>query len=322
MVILTRRIARLRSNANLSLILFAVAIAALSIVGSASAEKGRVLGGYRFVPSTRVQDPFITSYFRNATGLSIASDVDVPILIIDTDTLLSLSGDLLFVGASFEYQHAVGERVAVGITAGGLSRVGTSGESIISQGVSALFSTDLKSTIELWRGEDVLLSGLVGLGFGNVLVIDLVQFAEDIINNGPENASILTMEDGVTVDGGVAAAWALNHWAGLTALGQIGYSNIGSQTDELLWRLAATGTVDFGQNDKAPIGLLLWLDVDRLGPKTIAGGTANAAGIGVFYTGREDLNLGVEIGWSRFRQLTRDITINPVNFAITLRYYF
>lgn len=304
------------------IVFFAVIIATLVMATGVIAEKGRVLGDYRFIPSTRVQDPFITTHFRNATDLSVASDVVVPLLIIDADTLLALSGNLLFIAASFEYQHAFHDRVAVSIDAGGLSRVGTSGESILSQGVSALFSTDFRSTIELWRGKNLLLSGLVGVGFGQVLVIDLVKFAEEIITVGPEKASILSLEDGLTVDGGAAAAWALNHWAGVTALGQVGYSKIGAQTDDVLWRLAATGSVDFGQNDKVPVGLLLWLDVDHLGPKSISGGVSRSLGLGVFYTGREDLNLGLEMSWSRFKQITRDITINPVNFALTLRYYF
>ncbi len=51
---------------------------------SALGVEGRTLGGYRFIPASRIQDPFITTYFGNVTGGSVASDIDVPILILET----------------------------------------------------------------------------------------------------------------------------------------------------------------------------------------------------------------------------------------------
>jgi hypothetical protein len=305
--------------------LFLMGVALVLIPGPSMGAEGRTLGGYRFIPASKVEDPFITHHFRNSTGVSIASNVDVPIIIINTtppDTLLSLNGNLLFVGANFGYQHVVHPRVAVHVFAGALSRIGTSGQALLSQGVTALTSSGLGTTVELWRNERVLLSGLLNVGHGQALVVNLVKFAEDVIESGPENASILTTDEGGTIDGGLALAWAPNPWSGVTAFGQIGYSRIETRDDDLLWRLAGTGSVDFGQRDQAPVGLLLTVDIDRLKPKSVAGGTAVAIGGGIFYTGREDINLGLEIHWMRFTQFARDVTIHPMSFDLVLRYYF
>jgi hypothetical protein len=200
--------------------------------------------------------------------------------------------------------------------------VGTSGEALLAQGVSALMDVGLGTTVELWRNRRVLLSGLVDLNFGNALFIDLVKFAEDVVEVGPEDASILTTDNGATASGGLGAAWAPNGWSGITVIGQVGYSKIETREDDILWRLAGSGSIDFGQNDKTPVGLLLTFDVDRLRPKSVAGGTAVGIGFGIFYTGHEDLNLGIEGEWSHFPQLARDITINPVSYDLVLRYYF
>ena len=56
----------------------------LWLVPAASlAQEGRTLGGYRFIPVSFVADPFITRHFRNATGIATASNVDIPIIIIE-----------------------------------------------------------------------------------------------------------------------------------------------------------------------------------------------------------------------------------------------
>jgi hypothetical protein len=180
----------------------------------------------------------------------------------------------------------------------------------------------LGTTIELWRDERVLFSGLVDVGFGNVLLVDLVKFAEDIIAVGPENASILTTDQGASVNAGVAAAWALNHFSGVTVLGELGYSDLKTRTEDLLWRIGGTGSIDFGQRDGAPVGLLVAVDIDHMKAQAARLGTAGTIGLGAFYTGREDLNIGVEAAWSRLPLETRDVTVNPMSFALVLRYFF
>ena len=43
---------------------------------------------------------------------------------------------------------------------------------------------------------------------------------------------------------------------------------------------------------------------------------------GVYYTGREDLNLGLDIRWTHLPLENWDISIYPITFGIALRYYF
>ncbi len=217
--------------------LFVIGIAFVLRPDASVAAEGRTLGGYRFIPASTIEDPFVTHYFRNSTGVSIASNVDVPIIVIEgppPDTLLSLDGNLLFIGVTFGYQHVVHPRVAVHVLADVISRLGTSGQALLSQGVTALTAGGLGTTVELWRSERVLLSGLLDVGYGQALAVDLVQFANDIIAGDIENASILVTDKGGTIDGGLAFAWAPNPWSGVTAVGQIGYSEIETRSDDVL----------------------------------------------------------------------------------------
>jgi len=291
----------------------------------ASAETGRTLGDYRFIPVTKIEDPFITTHFRSFTGISFASDVNFPIIVIPDnppDTLLALSGDFLFVVANFDYQHAVHPRVAIHIMGGGASRVGINSEALLSQGVTALTSFQVGAAVELWRNNRVLLTGAVDVGFAEGVVIDFVQYVQDILIGDYLNASIVKEESGGTADASLRAAWALNQWAGILALGQVGYADIGSLSDDTRWRFAANGSVDFGQRGDYPIGVQLSFDVDRLRPQTADVTTAVGIGFGVYYTGREDLNLGLEMEWSRWPLQGWDTVAYPMSYGLALRYYF
>jgi hypothetical protein len=289
------------------------------------AEEGRVLGGYRFIPSATIPDPFITTHFRNTTGLASASNVDIPLLVLEgppPDTLFSLEGNFLFVTASAEYQHAVHKKVAVRVAGGGASRVGTSGEALLSQGVTATFGGTVGTTIELWRDDAMLLSGEADLGFGNTLLIDILKFAEDVIDKGIRDASILNKETGVKATAGLRYAWAFNHWSGITAIGSAGYTNADARGQRTLWRIGATYSADFGQRGNKPIGLLAYLGADRSSQRVLQADAILEIGLGVYYTGHEDFNIGVEFQGSRMPLQNWDIVVYPSTFTLALHYYF
>ncbi len=289
------------------------------------AEKGRTLGGYRFVPVSNVLDPFIVTSFDSYTGIATASDVEFPIIVIPTeppDTLLALNGNFLFVVAHFTFSYAIHPRLMLSIDGGGASRIGTSGQALISQGVTALKTVGVGATVELWRNDRFLVSGILDFGFVDGIVIDFIKFVDEIIGGNVENPSIISVVDGGTVDGGFSAALALNEWAGITGTGQIGAADVEGISDELRWRFTAAGSVDFGQRGNAPVGLALAFDADRLKPGTMGTTTSVGFGLGVYYTGREDLNLGIEIRGSRLPLQNWDTVAYPMSYGLALAYFF
>jgi hypothetical protein len=309
----------------LSIIAWCVLVGALAIPGPAMAEKGRTLGGYRFVPMSNIKDPFIVTRFDSYTGIATASDVEFPVIVIPTeppDTLLSLNGNFLFVVAQFNFSYAVHPRVMLSLDAGGASRVGTSGQALISQGVTALKVVGVGAVVELWRNDRFLVSGMLDVGFADGIVIDFIQFVEEILDGNVENPSIINEIDGGTVDGGFSAALALNEWAGITGTGQIGAADVEGISDELRWRVTVAGSVDFGQRGNAPVSLALEFDADRLKPGTMGTSTSVGLGLGVYYTGREDLNLGVEIRGSRLPLQNWDTVAYPKSYGLAVIYFF
>ena len=316
-----------QKTASLAAGCLVVCVMFLSLIspGTARAETGRTLGGYRFIPSPVVEDPFITTHFRSFTGLMIALDVTFPILVIDDvppDTLLALNGNFVFVVADFEYQHAVHPRVALFIEGQGASRVGTTGQALLSQGVTVITGGRAGAVVELWRGDNILLSGSAAGGYATTFLVDFVGFAEDVLAGNIENASIIGGIEGGTIDGGLIGAWAVNEWSGINAVGQIGYYGGQFKTVDTRWRLAASGSVDFGQRGGTPVGLQLSFDVDRLVPQVTGNDPAFSIAGGVYYTGRDDFTLGLDVRWTKLPLEDWDFDLAPISFGIALRYYF
>jgi hypothetical protein len=306
---------------------FVAAALLMSVIPTAApAETGRTLGDYRFVPVQGTDAPFITTHFRNYTGLAWASNLELPLLIIDTeppDTLISLSGNFVFVVAQFEFQKAVHPRVAIKLAGGGLARVGTSASALLSQGVTTLIDARLGGLFELWRNDTVLLSAFADVGYVDGLAIDFVQFTEDVIDGNYENASLVVTGAGGVVIGGLRTAWALNSWSGIIAYGQAGYYNVeGFAVEDASWRLGGAASVDFGQRGNAPVGLSFNVDADKLTPQAFEGETAVAIGAGVHYTGREDLNLGIEMHVNRLPLAEWDEIAYPVSVGLAFNYFF
>ena len=290
----------------------------------AGASPDRTLEDYRFIPLSTVGEPFVTTHFANSTGIATASNVEIPVILETTppDTLFSVGGNVMFITLDFTYQHALTPRLAARVKGGGVSRIGTSGQSILSQGVSALTDFEVGVLYETWRSDDKLVSVFGDLEWGKTLRVDLVQFAEDVISGGIRNASVLFAESAMTYTGGVRFAWATSRWTGISAEGVLGGTTVDREDESVLWRVAASHSWDFHQKGSRPVGLALSVALDQQRTLGIGSDTAVDVGLGVFYTGREDLNLGAELNWVRLPQVTEDIVIYPFGFALALRYYF
>ncbi len=65
-----------------------------------------ILDGHRFIPTSTVPDPFVTSYLRSNTGFGLLLDANIPVLTA-ADTVAVLQGDIAFAVLGFEYQQAI-----------------------------------------------------------------------------------------------------------------------------------------------------------------------------------------------------------------------
>lgn len=284
----------------------------------------RTLNGYRFPPPSGLGEPFLTNHFSMSTQVSHVPDVDIAVLEIGTtppDTLFELSGDLLYVGATIGYQRRIHPRWAVRAGIGGGSRVGSNSQAILAQGVRATTAGELGVAWQGWRHETWLMTldvrGIGGTGIGVDLVRWITQFVEK-----STAAGLVSSEHILGGDAGVNLAWAPVAWAGATALGRVGISNGGSRDRQALWKAGVAGSVDWRRRGGPSVGNRLSLEFDRLSLDRSSTGTDFGISFGTYYTGQENVSIGLELGWRRTRILPRDILVHPLSATVTVRNYF
>lgn len=283
-----------------------------------SEQSARTVGTYRFLTTATVPDPFITSHFTSSVGVGMAGKVEIPLVIINEDTL-SLSGDLLFALLAFGYQGAASERVGLRVYGNGSTRVGTGAESIISQGVNAITRFGAGTTVMLTKSESLQLSAVADMVFGNLITVDLIQFAQDIADGNIKNASLLQSDDGVLLSTGVRGAYAFNGWMGLVANLEVGYLN-SVRKENWGTRLGAAFSADLGQKGSIPLGLQATVELDNMSIGT-EGTTVSTYGGSAYYTGRDDFLLGVEMNILHIPSKD-SVTINAGSFQIVTKYFF
>ena len=97
----------------------------------------RCLNGFRFVPSSVVDEPFINTSFENATGGGMALNLNVPVRNLSGEVRDSLTGNIGFFLLDFEYQKQVAKWLGLRVGLNGIGRLGTSLEALVASGMSA-----------------------------------------------------------------------------------------------------------------------------------------------------------------------------------------
>jgi len=283
----------------------------------------RELAGHTFIPSNLVGDPFIASYVRSGTGAGVASGVQIPIRDVDGNVLTVLEGNLAFLLLEFEYQQALGS----------WARLGTNEETILSQGINAVYGMNLGATVKLLKSERLMLSAVADYKTNQIYAFNLFDFLQKVIEEGfdPEGDNSLLQSGPTSVTTvGLKAAYSPWRWLGLMASGEGGGGS--PFREDIDGRGVFTGGmnagVDFGAISSVPIGLqwgFRWSNFSDNNSDILDTTWGSNSTVGV--TGREDFFIGLTTGFNRVT-LVDDIpgtdsnTLDGNTASLVLRYFF
>jgi len=315
-----------RTPKGISLSLLAAGLLVASPTGARAQEVARTLGGHTFQPSGLIRsEPFITQHFRSETGGGLASGFRVPAIV--GDSTRALEGDVGFLGLGAEYQHAFGNWLAVRLFLGGNGRLGTSGESLLAQGVTAVYSGALDVTVKLFRWDTAMLSGGVRFGSSQIYGSDILGYVNEIIEEGdlPDDRGLVVSTGTSTTRFSLLGAWAPAPWIGLSAIGSLGWGDVFKADERSDALYAAGGLVSFDLRPLVgvPVGFTLGGDYDSITEQGADIGTKVwGTSLGVHYTGRENFELGLEFTNRRLpvEEYDEDLVVNGISFNI--RYYW
>ena len=293
-------------------------------VGASAQNPGRVLNGFRFVPSAAIQSPFVTTYIRTATGGGAGFDLTSLFIDVDGDTLGTLTGDIGFMVLDFEFQQQFFGWLAVRAGFTGSARMGVDAQSILAEGLTGIASLNLGATARIWNNDRLLVSGAVDFGSSELTGLDPVGFAKQVIaDSGLTKDNKLVKSTSLsTARANGRVAWAPRRWLGLT--GYLGVNSLDATSgfSDVLLGGGVTAAVDLGQLNLPSIGFLLGYASEGANQGSDLATRSQGITGGITYTGRDDFSVGLEATRRRFTRQDNDTDFSALIVTFNIRYWF
>lgn len=292
---------------------------------------GRSLGGHTFLPLSTVPLPFVGTAFTSTVGAAIAHDV-AEAVIVDVggvlDTLLG-SGNLAFAAIDLVFQQRIKTRFAVRGAASINVRTGTNGRTLVAEGLSGLTGFAIGGLMRLHEDERRLLTATLDLRRGNLNELSIKDFAEYAAQWGIDSLEhwgehLMQSHRSGRILAGLRGAWVPKAWLGLSALIEGGPADLYERGGDVSLRLGVAGSLDFNRFDKAvPIGIGLGLGTTTSPVRADdIFGSASTVNLGVYYTGRPDLAVGLDTQWSSTKLVAANDHVLTSVFRFVMRYDF
>jgi hypothetical protein len=293
----------------------------------------REMNGHLFLPSHLVEDPFSYTAFAMTFGLGSGEALG-PTLQLDPPAILAntkwygYTGMSMGIAQDVRFLEYLSARVVLGWTA--YLGTGTQG-AILVVGTNARLTADLGLKGSLPVGKYFRFAVTADARYGpsyNVLLAQGIFDALNACRADPANCTIdpgtfLQESDTTTWVFGLSGSWAPFPFLGLTLNGQ--YLN---PTKSGKSSYSKNGILFAGQLDFDALPLVRWLPIglnlaySTLGPLGSFGVTTTTEfGFGLYYTGRKDLALGLEIDWRKAR-LENDLASKTTLAWINFKYYW
>jgi hypothetical protein len=303
------------------------------LVGTARAQTGDtvpvvkdlgrpVLGPHRFIPNSVAEDPFPRTFVRNTLGAGKALDLAViPQIVIGTDTVDAVTGDLLFAVLDFQYSQRIKDWMGFWATIRVRGRLGDNAPVLISEGVSMTTQFEVGWMFKFLETDRIAMSATAQVNKGTVTGIDLFSYIEGVIDSQP--VPLLQKIPTLWVSPGLRFAWAANTWLGVTANGAFMYGEGANRTkaSQSAWRLSSAASLDFASLIHVPVGLVLageWASDD---PNGETKNSSKSVLFRIAYTGRDNFVIALDLANVR-TTLYSGTTVDVGTTKISMRYYF
>ena len=289
----------------------------------------RCVAGHRYLVSSIVADPFVTTHFRNNLGGGFAGGLTLPVR-DETGEIVDSAAGVGFVTLDLEYQYAVKQWLGLRVGSSIQARVGTSARSLVASGAEALRGFSLGASGTVWRAPTMQVALTADARRGKVYVVDPYTFAQAVREDGltPETRDLLMRVSYLNrITGGVRAAWTVKPWIGLNGVFEIGGANDPSPEGEgthTVSEIGASAGFDFGLISGVPVGLTLGTRYQGGSGRSVGlAGSSTAFALGVFYTAREFFLIGAETSFTRTNIERADLNdLDATVFRFVTRYDF
>ena len=293
---------------------------------------GNEMGGHFFIPSHLIEDPFSYTAFGMSFGLgsgkALGPELQLqPPEILQESKWYGYTGLGVGLSMNVRFLEYLSARAVVQTSA----YLGTGSGAVLVVGSAARVTGDLGVKGSLPVGEHFRFAATLDVSYGPVYTILIAQGVVDAIEACRADPATCTIDLGTFLEQQDTVTWIAGlsgAWAPLPYLGVIGNLQFIAPTKTGKASISQNGltlaaTVDF---DAKP--LLAWLPVGMNLTYSITspiGGngvtTTQDWGVGVYYTGRPDLSLGLELDW-KFNRLQSNQAGESTLAWVNFRYYW
>jgi hypothetical protein len=301
--------------------LFLLLLAALP--ASAQDQPIPRLGDHVFVPVMVITEPFITTHVQTSVSLGQTVNSTVPVIDVTDSTLIGTTkASIMLAGIGFKYQQGVKDWLAVRLSFGTAGRVGTSTSSLVAEGVTAALKYDLGWIIRTYQSSDFVLSTSLSLGNNNATFINLLDWANGIIEG--TYIPLVRSRPSLVGTAGVHAGWGLSRRFGVLGSIKMSYGESFEGTSGNQWD--PDGRLAVSYDLKYDLGVPLGLGVTG-GYYESNQGVYTSGGVG-FWSARlalqtrDDFTLGFDFS-GYYTESSEFTTSQQVSqFTIDMRYYY
>ena len=272
---------------------------------SKKAHGSRILNRHQFIPSDNISDPFINTYFGSNTGTGFAStDINI-------DGLDPFEANMAAFQQGFESQIRLHEYFALKLSTNAFILTGTNEDTVLILGTVAQADYGIGAKTGVTLGDFAL--GLA-IDYQNNMSYQASPFIALVNASRTGRISAKGMlidqsESAASFD--LQAAYGFNRMFGLFA--HTKYTAMDNASIELGLALS----IDL-RKKVAPIGFLLNTTYQSSSLDTVTG-----YGLGIFYTGRENLALGTEVSMGTIESSDApNSAIDLITLLLRLRYYW
>jgi hypothetical protein len=314
----------------------ATAAPAVTVAAEPTRPEGRELAGHVFMPTLGIKGPFAVTNFGTFLTAGQGSTTASMTLQLPTTppTSQTIGGSVDYVAIggvlSYEYAFLRGVSARIGLSESLYS--GTTGTALAVVGTNVRLGLDAGLTAGMSFGDSLRVAAVIDASSAPRMGLKLGAALEGLARSCQAGDCAFDLQDlfnqqnVLTLQPGVAASWAPLKSLGLTANLSYSWSNIAVTNQPTLTTggVAAGAAVDFDFMgvSKVPVGLQLTFA--SLIP--VSGDTSSRytdVGGGLFYTGRKDLSLALQLFVRRFKVVPEvEVSWTTVLSQIGLRYFW
>lgn len=282
---------------------------------AAEPGSGRCLGGHCFIVPVHQTNPFIATQFGFVQGLMTVSSTGVT---LPDGSEFDLS--MLGVREEFDFNLAWSESLGLFAKAGGFAMTGTNADSALLIGGQGEFSGELGLVSRLFAASSTLISSRISIAKGKNLMVQPLAMVTELQNTGKVNPGAMFSDaNSWSFTPGVSLAQALGKSLGVIASAWWTYNKPEGADATQTTFLGVSADLDFMKAMQFPLAFsgefAMEFPEEGEGNKTMGGGA--------YYSGRQDLQLGMFISTTMFPKNALFVNgIDNLYGQLMMRYFF